>query len=79
MNNAKDYNKFLNYKNGKLFFEGTPLDKLANKYKTPSYCYSVSEIESNYKLLKNSFKKIRPLICYAMKANFNSEIIKILS
>ncbi len=79
MNNAKDYNKFLNYKNGKLFFEDTPLDKLANKYKTPSYCYSVSEIESNYKLLKNSFKKIRPLICYAMKANFNSEIIKILS
>ena len=50
MNNAKDYNKFLNYKNGKLFFEGTPLDKLANKYKTPCYCYSVSEIESNYKL-----------------------------
>ena len=54
------------------FFEDTPLDKLANKYKTPSYCYSVSEIESNYKLLKNSFKKIRPLICYAMKANFNT-------
>ena len=79
MNSAKDYNKFLNYRYSKLFFEDISLDKLAHKYKTPLYCYSVSEIELNYKLLKNSFKRISPLICYAMKANYNSEIIQILS
>ena len=65
----------MKYINKKLTIEKIYFQKIANKFGTPSYCYSVSEIESNYKLLKNSFKKIRPLICYAMKANFNSEII----
>ena len=55
------------------------MEKLANNFQTPSYCYSVSEIEFNFRLLENSFKRIKPLICYAMKANFNSEIIRILS
>ena len=55
------------------------LKDIGENFNTPLYCYSVSQIEYNYNLLKKSFKKIKPLICYAMKANFNSEIIKILS
>ncbi len=79
MNKVQDYNRFLKYKNRKLFLEDMSMEKLANNFQTPSYCYSVSEIEFNFRLLENSFKRIKPLICYAMKANFNSEIIRILS
>ncbi len=79
MSKAQDFNKYLYYKNKKLFLEEIPLDKIAIKYKTPTYCYSISQIEFNYSLLKKSFKKIKPLICYAMKANYNSQIIQILS
>jgi len=77
--NLFEYNKFLNYKNKKLFLEGLSLENVANNFNTPLFCYSISEIEHNYKLLKNSFKKLKPVICYAMKANFNSEIIRILT
>ena len=37
------------------------------------------QIKDNLNNLKNSFSKIKPLICYAMKANFNKGIIKIMS
>jgi diaminopimelate decarboxylase len=78
-NNLSKYNRYLCYKNKELFLEDISLKQISVKYRTPVYCYSVSQIEFNYELLKNSFKKIKPLICYAMKANFNSYIIKILS
>ncbi len=79
MNKISNYNKFLHYKNGNLFLENMSLIELGEKFNTPLYCYSLSQIEYNYKLIEKSFKKIKPLICYAMKANFNSEIIKTLS
>jgi len=79
MINIKDYNNYLSYQNKDLFIENLSIEKLAKKYKTPFFCYSVSQIEDNFNLLQNSFSVIKPLICYAMKANFNSEIISILS
>ena len=42
------------------------------------YCYSVSQIKYNFDELKNSFSNCKPLICYAVKANFNKNIIRIL-
>lgn len=79
MINIKDYNKYLFYKKEDLFFENFSIEKIAKKYKTPFFCYSVSQIEDNFNILKDSFSVVKPLICYAMKANYNSEIISILS
>ncbi|MFL2660977.1 MAG: diaminopimelate decarboxylase [Alphaproteobacteria bacterium] len=79
MINIKDYNKYLFYKKKDLFFENFSIEKVAKKYKTPFFCYSVSQIEDNFNILKDSFSVVKPLICYAMKANYNSEIISILS
>ena len=79
ISNLSDYNKYLNYKNRKLFLEGLSLDEISQNFNTPLFCYSISQIENNYYLLKNSFKSLKPVICYAMKANFNSEVIKILT
>jgi len=76
---VSEYNKFLSYNKNKLFLEGIPLENLGEKFDTPLFCYSVSQIEHNYVELQKAFKKVKPLICYALKANFNSNIIKILS
>ena len=55
------------------------LDDIAVQHGTPTFCYSINQIKDNLNNLKKSFSKIRPLICYAMKANFNKGIIKIMS
>ena len=76
---VSEYNKFLSYNKNKLFLEDIPLENLGEKFDTPLFCYSVSQIEHNFVELQKAFKKVKPLICYALKANFNSNIIKILS
>ena len=38
----------------------------------------MTEIIGNYNNFHKSLKKLNPLICYAVKANFNKEIIKML-
>ena len=79
MEKISNYNKYLSYKSGRLKIENIFLDDIALKYGTPTFCYSVNQIKDNLNNLKNSFSKIKPLICYAMKANFNKGIIKIMS
>ena len=64
------------YKKDKLTIDGFDIHSLARKYKTPIYCYSLKKIENNIQNLKNHFKKIDPLICYAVKANSNLGILK---
>ncbi len=76
---VSQYNKYLSYNKNKLFLEDIALENLVEKFDTPLFCYSVSQIEHNFTELKKSFNKVKPLICYALKANFNSNIIKILS
>ncbi len=72
-------NKYLSYKNSMLTLEGVSLANVKKNFSTPLYVYSISEIEDNYKLIKDSFKNIQPLICYAVKANHNKKIIDILA
>ena len=75
----KKINKYLSYRNNRLTLEGVPLVNVKKKFPTPVYVYSISEIEDNYKIIKDSFKNIKPLICYAVKANHNKKIIEILA
>ena len=79
MKNVTKYNKYLEYKKDILFFDKINLEELSKKIKTPAYCYSVLQIKDNFEQLRKSFKKINPLICYAVKANFNHNIINTLS
>jgi len=50
--------------------------KLARKYKTPFYCYSLGQLKYNYQMLKNVFKNVNPLICFSIKSNSNLALIK---
>ena len=64
------------YKNNKLRIDRFNIGNITKKYKTPIYCYSLKRIEDNIQNFKNYFKKINPLICYAVKANSNLEILR---
>jgi len=53
-----------------------PAIKLAKKYKTPFYCYSLSQLKRNYYDLNNAFKTFKPLICFSVKSNSNLSLLK---
>ena len=67
------------YKKSKLKIDRFDIGFIARKYKTPIYCYSLKKIQNNIETFKNHFKKINPLICYAVKANPNVAILKMLA
>ena len=66
----------MNYRKNKLKIDGFDISSLGRKYRTPVYCYSFKKIKDNVLSFKNHFKNINPLICYAVKANANLNILK---
>ena len=49
---------------------------IANKFGTPAYCYSYSKLEENINKFKKIFKSFSPLICFSVKSNTNTNIIR---
>ena len=73
----QEYNPYLEYKNGELYLEGVSLRELAQELGTPLYVYSASYIKDRVRAYRQAFPDA--LICYAVKANFNPEIIRLVS
>lgn len=67
----------IHVKEGNLFVENILGAELAKKYGTPAFIYSSEVIRNNYALYSNQ-KREDDLICYAVKANSNLNIIKML-
>ena len=70
---------YFRYIGKNLFTENVSVFNIAKKNKTPFYLYSERQIKENYLDFSNSFKNIKPLICFATKANTNLAILKILA
>ncbi len=66
---------FFTYREGQLYAENVPLDKIAEQIQTPLYCYSASALRQNYRSYSRHFKAENSLICFAVKANSNQAII----
>jgi diaminopimelate decarboxylase len=63
-----------------LCIERIPASDLAEKYGTPLYVYSKSQITNKLTLLRKAFGKIlNAKILYALKANSNVEVLKHIS
>ncbi len=78
--------KHLSYKNSKngdeLFVENVAVAKIAAEVGTPFYCYSKKSLIENYQAFSDAFDEAKIIdykICYAIKANFNIHLVKILS
>ena len=66
----------MNFKSNKLYIENIEATKLAKKFGTPSYCYSLSKLKKNIQNFKKNFKSVNPLICFSVKSNSNLQILK---
>ena len=66
----------MKYKKKKLVVENIKVENLANKFGTPFYCYSYKRIKNNVVDFKNNFKSFNPLICFSVKSNTNTNLLK---
>ena len=69
----------LKFKKNDLLIECVSIKKLSKKFQTPFYCYSTSTIIEKFREFEKPFKHLDTIICYAVKANPNIAILKILS
>ena len=64
---------------GVLHVEALPLTDLAERFGTPCYVYSKAAITASFGEFEQAFASLRPLICYAVKANGNLGILSLLA
>jgi diaminopimelate decarboxylase len=61
---------------GRLFFEGVPLDDLATQYGTPLYVYSTAALTEAYRAYDRALSDLPHQVCYAVKANSSLAILQ---
>ncbi|MGE4595117.1 MAG: diaminopimelate decarboxylase [Gammaproteobacteria bacterium] len=67
------------FQNNILHAESVSLTDLMAAYGSPLYIYSRSEIEANWREFDQAFGDHPHLICYAVKANSNLAVLKVLA
>ena len=67
------------YRDGHLFCEDVDLSRAAQEFGTPLYIYSSGTVLDHYARLDNALAPLDHLICYAVKANSNRAILKLLA
>ena len=66
------------YQSGWLHGEGVNINQLVQKVRTPFYLYSTKKIQSQFAHLQQSMGDMNVTIHYAMKANSNLAILRLL-
>ncbi|WP_420396037.1 diaminopimelate decarboxylase [Nioella sp.] len=67
------------YRNGILHAEDVPLPEIAAAVGTPFYVYSTATLTRHYQLFKDALDGVPNMVCYAMKANSNQAVLKVLA
>jgi len=69
----------ISYRGRALYLDGVPLADIASAVGTPCYVYSAETILSNYRAYDRAFGAQPHTVCYAVKANSNLAILKLLA
>jgi diaminopimelate decarboxylase len=67
------------YRNGILHAEDVPLTRIAAEVGTPVYVYSRATLTRHARVFRDALAGLDPLICYAVKANGNQAVLKLLA
>jgi diaminopimelate decarboxylase len=67
------------YRDGRLHAEDVDLRMLAGEIETPFYCYSTATLERHYAVFDAAFAGTDHMVCYAVKANSNQAVLKVLA
>jgi diaminopimelate decarboxylase len=70
---------FFNYKNGELYCEDVPAEKIAREVGTPAYVYSKATFLHHYHQIAEAFGPLKPTICYSIKSCGNINICRFLA
>jgi diaminopimelate decarboxylase len=81
------YTPFFSRRRGSLYCESVALEKIADRVGTPAYVYSRAAIESAYRSLDSALgaalnrasQRVPHSICYAVKANSNLGVLRVLA
>jgi diaminopimelate decarboxylase len=68
-----------NYRDNKLFCEESDLAQIAEAYGTPLYIYSQHTVLDHFQRLNAALKGLDHEICYAVKANSNLSLLRLLA
>lgn len=67
------------YRDGSLYAEDNDLNRLAEEVGTPFYCYSTATLRRHFEVFNAPFVGMDHKICYAVKANSNLAVLKVLA
>ncbi|KMW59899.1 Diaminopimelate decarboxylase [Candidatus Rhodobacter oscarellae] len=67
------------YRDGVLHAEDVPLPEIAAAVGTPFYLYSTATLTRHFRLFDEGLAGLDHLVCYAMKANSNQAVLKVLA
>ncbi len=70
---------YFNYKQDRLWAEDVDISANIDDWETPCYVYSRATIERHWHAFDSAFGEQSHLICYAVKANSNLAVLKILA
>ncbi|MGB8621332.1 MAG: diaminopimelate decarboxylase [Paracoccaceae bacterium] len=67
------------YRDGILHAEDVPLPRIAEAVGTPFYCYSTATLTRHFRLFDDALAGTDHLVCYAMKANSNQAVLRLMA
>jgi diaminopimelate decarboxylase len=67
------------YRGGALHAEDVPLAEIAAAVGTPAYVYSAATLTRHYRVFEEALAGLPHLICYAMKANANLAVLRLMA
>lgn len=68
-----------NYRDGELYCENMPLAAMARAVGTPFYLYSHATLSHHFQTFDQAFDQVPHLVCFALKANSNTAIIRLFA
>ncbi len=70
---------YFHYQNQQLYAEEVALSAIAEQFGTPCYVYSRATLERHWRAFDNALAGRKHLICYAVKANSNLAVLRVLA
>jgi diaminopimelate decarboxylase len=67
------------YHHGELYCEQVPVSRIAKEIGTPCYVYSHATLVRHFKAYDSAFKNIPHIVAFAMKANSNLAILRLMA
>lgn len=70
---------YFEYRHGELYCEDVPISRIAKEVGTPCYVYSHATLLRHFRAYDSAFKNIPHVIAFAMKANSNLAILRLMA